>query len=503
MEILEFKKLDLSEYKSLGDFDIKRIDKNILIIYKDHKYGLLSLDGKIIKKPTFANIEDFKDELALVQYCEPPEFGVINSNGDEILISPFKFTIEDKYIVEEALWHENKYTIFYKDGKKLFHNIDNYYEDLFIIRKYGSFNYYDVIDVNNKKITSIRKHYDKETLQKKGILKYNSKDNINVIEPITHKIRKFKCKDLKIINSNRYLQLNKNNLWQIIDSKGKVIKDIDSNIILEIDKYEIILKRDNNNYLGFIKQTPENIETTDIIFDSYEIVSNNRIIICSKNNYALLDLSGNLLIPYTDYKITYDYNSNCYILNKNNKYIVLTEELDKIYECDNKDLKVISKDLFLIKDNQVLLVNSNNEVLKTFNDEINDIKIIAKGNLISINTKNIHTLITKNKVELIPEIDDDIVIIDENRIAVNNCIINLNNEFINLKVNYIVKISLFEKDIVRKFSSIKDKDLFINHALKMEKEYYNKINQLESDTIDNINNACEKIKRKKYKNYLK
>ena len=25
MEILEFKKLDLSEYKSLGDFDIKRI----------------------------------------------------------------------------------------------------------------------------------------------------------------------------------------------------------------------------------------------------------------------------------------------------------------------------------------------------------------------------------------------------------------------------------------------------------------------------------------------
>ena len=58
MEILEFKKLDLSEYKSLGDFDIKRIDKNILIIYKDHKYGLLSLDGKIIKKPTFANIED-------------------------------------------------------------------------------------------------------------------------------------------------------------------------------------------------------------------------------------------------------------------------------------------------------------------------------------------------------------------------------------------------------------------------------------------------------------
>ena len=337
MEILEFKKLDLSEYKSLGDFDIKRIDKNILIIYKDHKYGLLSLDGKIIKKPTFKNIEDFKDELALVQYCEPPEYGIINSNGDEILISPFKFTIEDKYIVEEALWHENKYTIFYKDGKKLFHNIDNYYEDLFIIRKYGSFNYYDVIDVNNKKITSIRKHYDKETLQKKGILKYNSKDNINVIEPITHKIRKFKCKDLKIINSNRYLQLNKNNLWQIIDSKGKVIKDIDSNIILEIDKYEIILKRDNNNYLGFIKQTPENIETTDIIFDSYEIVSDNRIIICSKNNYTLLDLSGNLLIHYTDYKITYDYNYNCYILNKNNKNIVIKEELEKIYECDNKD----------------------------------------------------------------------------------------------------------------------------------------------------------------------
>ena len=496
MEILEFKKLDLSEYKPLGDFDIKRIDKNILIIYKDHKYGLLSLDGKIIKKPTFANIEDFKDELALVQYCEPPEFGVINSNGDEILISHFKFTIEDKYIVEEALWHENKYTIFYKDGKKLFHNIDNYYEDLFIIRKYGSFNYYDVIDVNNKKITSIRKHYDKETLQKKGILKYNSKDNINVIEPITHKIRKFKCKDLKIINSNRYLQLNKNNLWQIIDSKGKVIKDIDSNIILEIDKYEIILKRDNNNYLGFIKQTPENIETTDIIFDSYEIVSDNRIIICSKNNYALLDLSGNLLIPYTDYKITYDYNSNCYILNKNNKYIVLTEELDKIYECDKEDLKVITKDLFLVKDSKVLLVNANNEVLKTFNDEINDIKIIAKGNLISINTKNIHTLITKNKVELIPEIDDDIVIIDENKVAVNNCIIDLNKEFISLKNNYIVKFDLFGKEFIRKFENIKEKDLFINKIVDIEKEYYNKVKELKNDTINSINNASVKVKRK-------
>ena len=131
---------------------------------------------------------------------------------------------------------------------------------------------------------------------------------------------------------------------------------------------------------------------------------------------------------------------------------------------------MITKDLFLVKDSKVLLVNANNEVLKTFNDEINDIKIIAKGNLISINTKNIHTLITKNKVELIPEIDDDIVIIDENRIAVNNCIINLNNEFINLKVNYIVKFDLFGKEFIRKFENIKEKDLFINKIVERVKK---------------------------------
>ena len=74
MEILEFKKLDLSEYKPLGDFDIKRIDKNILIIYKDHQYGLLSLDGKIIKNPIFKNISKFDDNLACVKYDDTPEY---------------------------------------------------------------------------------------------------------------------------------------------------------------------------------------------------------------------------------------------------------------------------------------------------------------------------------------------------------------------------------------------------------------------------------------------
>ena len=220
------------------------------------------------------------------------------------------------------------------------------------------------------------------------------------------------------------------------------------------------------------------------------------MIISSDNKYALIDFSGKFLIPYTDYKIKYDNNSNCYILNKDNKYIVLSEELDKVFECNKEDLKVITKDLFLVKDSKVLLVNANNEVLKEFNDNIDDIDIYTKGNLINISTKNIHTLITKNKIELIPEVDDDIVIIDENKVAVNNCIIDLNKEFISLKINYIVKFDLFGKEFIRKFENIKEKDLFINKIVDIEKEYYNKVKELKNDAINSINNASVKVKRK-------
>lgn len=499
MEILEFKKLDLSEYKSLGDFDIKRIDKNILIIYKDHKYGLLSLDGKIIKNPIFKSIGKFEDNLACVQYDDTPEFGVIDETGNAILTSIYKFNIDGKYIVYDALYYENNYTIFDKRGNLLFSNINDhindYSNDLFIRRTYDSFYYYDVIDVNNKKITSIKKYYDRKTLYSKGILVYKNKGNINVIDPTTHKIRKFKCQSLQIINSNRYLILNKNNLWQIIDNNGKVIKDIQIGKDLKVINHEIILKSANNinYYSGFINKS---LDSIDIKFDTCKIVSENRMIISSDNKYALIDFSGKFLIPYSDYKIKYDNNSNCYILNKDHKYIVLSEELDKIFECNKEDLKVITKDLFLVKDSKVLLVNANNEVLKEFNDNIDDIDIYTKGELINISTKSGHSLITKNKIELISEVDDDIVIIDENKVAVNNCIIDLNKEFISLKINYIVKFDLFGKEFIRKFENIKEKDLFINKIVEIEKEYYNKVKELKNDTINSINNASVKVKRK-------
>ena len=92
--------------------------------------------------------------------------------------------------------------------------------------------------------------------------------------------------------------------------------------------------------------------------------------------------------------------------------------------------------------------------------------------------------------------DDDIVIIDENKVAVNNCIIDLNKEFISLKINYIVKFDLFGKEFIRKFENIKEKDLFINKIVDIEKEYYNKVKELKNDAINSINNASVKVKRK-------
>ena len=92
---------------------------------------------------------------------------------------------------------------------------------------------------------------------------------------------------------------------------------------------------------------------------------------------------------------------------------------------------------------------------------------------------------------IIPFVENNILIINDNKILVNNYLIDLKEEYLKLNVNYELEIFAFGNTIIRSFRSKELRDKAIHQISCVTDEYLRKINSILSD-----DSAKEKIKGK-------
>ena len=328
-------------------------------------------------------------------------------------------------------------------------------------------------------------------------------NNLNIIEldsNFSNSIRNFLAgasrnylylidNDRVLIEKNRkYLVVNRFNKKVLCVLKGKSVGISESGLLF-------IRKFNHDKFCGFVNC---NSEIIDIEFEYHADINENLIIIKNEGLYSIIDEKGNFKMQ-NKHRIKYNKNLKLITVYDNeDSFYVLDENLNRIFSANIVGLNsIIGPNAFIIKtfnDNKLKLVNREKKVLYSYTNEKDNI-IKSKGNLITISKDNQTMLMDTNGDIIIPFVSSDILLMGNNRILVDNCIIDLNDEYVNLKINYELEIECFGRTINKEFKSNDVRDKFISEVEAINRKYNEDINTLVDKPEYNTDKPKKRVKR--------
>ena len=309
-----------------------------------------------------------------------------------------------------------------------------------------------------------------------------------IVDENNHVLSKFKCDELKVIDENRFL-IKKRRRSYIVDRKNKILCKINiSHARVEVDRNSgLIFLCCGHNYpgSGFINT---NNSVINIDFNDYEVINNDTIIIKKDNDYLIIDSNGNKKIDDTYSYVSFYSNFNIIKVKKDDKYGILDINLNVIIKNEYDNIFVINENFYLVDFTKI--INREDKIIYE-NSSLNDFKKSAKGKLITLKKNNSMMLLDISGNVIIPFVENNILIINDNKILVDNYLIDLKEEYLKLNVNYELEIFAFGNTIIRSFRSKELRDKAIHQISCVTDEYLRKINSILSD-----DSAKEKIKGK-------
>lgn len=337
-------------------------EKTVLSFENDGKYGLINLEGKIISKAIFDEIQGltYKEGELLVK--KDDKYGVINIKGAKIIKTEYDSIIADNYYDEENKYKLSGYIV----GKKT----DSGYN-------------YGYIKNNGKLL--LKEEYTSIS----RITDINDKDNIYLIVQDKSKVGVIKNKQT-IIN---------------FDYKE-----------LEYDMTNNIIVAKKNAKLGIL-----NLQGEEILPIEYDDLSIKGIYVYAKkdNQEKYFDISNGILKSESYKNMSKTNNGEFYlIIDENSLYGILNKEKQTILEAKYSYLEYLFEDYFIAYDKALGIINSKGENIIDFKYDV--ISKIGETNVVQAKnvTNNIIELFSKNMKSL-GEYKDAIVTERDNYIEVN------------------------------------------------------------------------------------
>lgn len=311
-------------------------EKSVLVYEKNQKYGLINLDGKIIVKAKYEEIQGltYKEGELLVK--KDNKFGVINIKGAEIIKTEYNSIVADNFYDDE-----NKYG---KAGYIVGKNVDSNYN-------YGYIRYDGKI-LLKPEYTSISRIIDKEDTE-----------NIYLIVQNKTKVGLIKNKDLIINFEYKELEYNKEN--------------------------DVLTARKN------AKSGVLDLQGKEILPIQYDELSINGIYIYTKNENEekCFDITGTE-IEGKQYKSMNKIDNGKYylVIDENSLYGLLNQERKTLIESKYSYLEYLFEDYFIAYDKELGIINSNDEKIVEFKYDV--LSKIEDSNVVQAKD------ISKNTVEL-------------------------------------------------------------------------------------------------------
>lgn len=384
-----------TQYSNIKPLRLKNVssdlayEKSVLTYIENEKYGLISLDGKIISKPIYEQIETLQFKEGELLIIKDGKYGVINIKG-AILVKPEYDKIEaDGYYLEDIGYKNAGYIVsnktnegyrygyVNKEGKQL---IQTKYNELYRISNVDSDNIYLICAENGKygvianNTQIIKNEYQsivyEETNNVFVILK-GKKYGVISIEGKT--ILPFIYSQIDINGNYIYAKTNDENI-EVFDSQGK-LTNMDPNTVvsrIEGTEYEIHIETIDNftNYSIYQngkRKTKETYTYIEYLFNNYFMASN------IEGKIGLIDDKEQIKIPFSHTSIQKRLENANIIevidIDKDKNIIQLySDKLNKIVELEDATIEICKGYVKLYNDNEIKYVT--NEGVEVKNKEI-------------------------------------------------------------------------------------------------------------------------------------
>ena len=391
----------LTEYESVqalpteSTWDGIPFEKSVLKYKKNNKYGLISLENKIITKPIYDSIKaiNYKEGMLLVE--ENAKYGAINIKGKVIIKPEYDQITVDNYYNSETMYKASGFIV----KKKV--------EDSY---KYGYINSNGkvLLDTQYTEISRIN-----EIIDDKNIFLLVFKNGQAGIVKNNKTILDYEYEDISYNAYNNMFVIQRNAKSGIADIKGKIIIQPEYDSIMFGGIYINAVK---NNEITILDLQGNKIENNNI-YAKLPTSNNNYYITIDKDEiYRVVDREDNVKID----------NNYTYIEHiKDEYFIVYKDGKNGIIDLSGKsiaDLKYNS--IFKIAGTEIIQANINNTNNITLLN--NEMKIVCNMNNASIEKEDNYFKVFSN---------DDIKYFDNNGNEISYKQIEPNNKMYAKKIN--------------------------------------------------------------------
>lgn len=286
-------------------------EKSVLKYQKDGKFGLITLDGKEITKPTYEDIESLKYKEGQLLVKEDGKYGVINQKGQKLIPSKYDEITGDSFYTEENKYTLSGYIVCTKTQDGYRYGYINHNGRVLLETQYSEL--YRINQVDNKKDIFIVARKD----GKYGVIK-NKKVIID-----------FDNQNIDYDNKMQLLRLEKNNKFGVNQVSGKqIIERRYSDIQFEGIYIHAKL---NEQEVYFDKQGNEVNNT------KYTLVNDT----ANDNYYITVNQNGLYGVINKDQKVIIENKYN-YLEYAYENYFIAYNETNKLGVIDEKNIEVVS-----------------------------------------------------------------------------------------------------------------------------------------------------------------
>ena len=521
------KKLNLDNFKKIKNGKITSVeDKYIWIKNEDDSNVIIDINGKTIASYSYGtSFKYIKNGFFLdIPYDELLMDNVYKENYRINNIHNIKFYSDIKVGIDAF----NNMILLDNNGfkkSKLYSYIYNFSNNYAPVKddtkrkpKYG------IIDSTGREVIDVKYDYISEFNNHHAVFKINNKWGI-INDDLQITISNIKCKKLIVVDNNKMIiekrgktlitDFNKNVIYKLNDNEKYVIDYNNKNIyIYDINNLNRKGKQklDNknvNSFVNYLTITNSSINNYDmVLIDEYNNVNNikdfgikemlsNDIFKYDNDCYGLINLKTN---NNKYHSITYT-NNGIYIVSIYNSYGLINKDGSVILPLIYDEIKYFKLDDFYIActSTQTLLDKNGNKIHEFSNNE--DI-IQHKNNMTVVKSDNY--ILYDNEFKEIVSSKEKVFILDNNKIILENHLIDLDLEYISFDYVYELVFNYKNKELKYSFDNMKDLCEFLNQIELINTDYDKKIDELkakEKDIIKEINEIENKkiahVKKKK------
>ena len=364
----------LTKYQNVQAIRLKNVlsdllyEKGVLKYEKDGKYGVITLDGKELMKPTCEEVDTlpFKEGELLIK--KDNKYGVINSRGktivgiqyDEIKVDEY-YTLEKRYkyagyIVSNKTEEEYRYGYLNHKGKEI---LKLEYNDISRITEIqDNENSYLICAKNGQ--YGVTKNENQVLNNEYQSIHYDANNQILVIEKSKkYGVVNLEAKEIlpmeygQIDVTGNYLYAKKDN-EVIVYNKDGAKTNISANISIlntNNENYKIRIDNENESKYGVIDKDgkvliEEKYNYIEYLNDNYFIVSN------ENGKLGILNDKGNEIVE----------------INKDSIQRIENTELIQAALPENKVTQIYDRTMKMICEMQNATINVEDDYIKVFND---------------------------------------------------------------------------------------------------------------------------------------